>query len=300
MGLDKAVVVRHQAASSSATARSGARAERRPGRAVPDRRAGQRQPRGDEDRRREAVGEGKRRDVAAGRGEDGDRDRDPEHSAQLAHHAVGACRLADRLHRHGADDRVLRRGDRHRHAHAGEDERREDLRVGHPGLGDQRQPRHAGRLQRQAAHHQRALADPVGQRAGHRRHRQERRRPRHQPQACLERAVPEPDLQQLGVEEDRAEQRPEHEEDRRVAGRERTGAEQSDRDHRLARAHLPGHERRRQQGAGDERRDHLDAPPSGLVAAHQAPDEAQRASGHQHEAGDVEAAYRARGSRASG
>ena len=121
----------------------------------------------------------------------------------------------------GADDRVLRRRDRHRDADARDDERRQQLRVGDPRLGDHRQPRHADRLQRQPGDHQRSLTDPVGQRPGERRHRHERRGPGQQPQAGAQRSVAEPDLEQLGVEEHRGEQRRERQEDRGVAGRER-------------------------------------------------------------------------------
>ena len=52
-------------------------------------------------------------------------------------------------HRDRADDRVLRGRDRHRDADAGDDERREHLRVRHARLGDQREPGQPDRLERQ-------------------------------------------------------------------------------------------------------------------------------------------------------
>ena len=180
---------------------SGAATARRPGSASPGGRAEERQARGDEDRRLEAVGERLRRGVAARAGEDGDDDRDPEHAAELAHHAVGARRLAERALGHRSEDRVLRGRDGHRDADPADDEGREHLRVGHAGLGDQRQPGQARGLQAQPGDHERPLADLVDERADDRSDGDERRGPRHQPQAGAERVVAEPGLQQLRVEE---------------------------------------------------------------------------------------------------
>ena len=58
---------------------------------------------------RKASGEGE----AAGTGEHSGSDRDPEDTAELAHHAVGAGGLADILEGEGADNGVLGRRDRH-------------------------------------------------------------------------------------------------------------------------------------------------------------------------------------------
>src|SRR5213078_174155 len=44
-----------------------------------------------------------------------------------------------------------------------------------------------------------------------------------------------------------------------------------------------------QQRPDRQRRDHLEAGPTGLVSAHQPPDESEGAAAHQREAGDVEA-----------
>ena len=169
-----------------------------------------------------------------------------------------------------------------------------------PGLGDQRQPGHARRLQRQAAGHQRPLADPVGQRPGDRRDRDERRRPRQQPQPGFQRAVAEHRLEQLGEEEHRAEQRREGEEDRRVA-RPRTRASGRSRAGSSARGRARSHATNAiaSSDAGGQRADHLDAAPARLVAAHEAPDEPEGRAGDEREARDVEARRPARGSRAS-
>ena len=122
-------------------------------------------------------------------------------------------------------------------------------RVRDAGLGDQREPGHARPPAASSpADHQRPLADPVRQGSGDRRDGHERGRPRQQPQPRAERTVAEPGLQQLGVEEHGAEQRGEGEEDRRVAGREGTRAEEAHRQHRIPGAQLPGDER------GDEQR----------------------------------------------
>src|SRR6476661_1106775 len=51
------------------------------------------------------------------------------------------------------------------------------IAICHAGLGDQGDPRHADRLQREAGDHERPLADPVRERPRDRRDRQERRRP---------------------------------------------------------------------------------------------------------------------------
>ena len=69
----------------------------------------------------------------------------------------------------------------------GDDQRHDQLPVGHVRLGDQRDPGHADGLQHQAADHERPLADPVGERSGDRRDGHERGRPRQQPQPGLER-----------------------------------------------------------------------------------------------------------------
>ena len=116
-----------------------------------------------------------------------------------------------------------------------------------PGLSDHREPGQADGLQREAGGHQRALADPVGQRTGDRGDGHERRRPRQQPQARAERPVVEPCLQELGEEEDAGEQRGEGQEDGAVAGRERSRPEERHRQHRLAHPQLPGDEGREQQ-----------------------------------------------------
>ncbi len=92
-----------------------------------DDRTGERERRDDGDRGREPVEEGVGRGEAAGTGEHRDGDRDPEDTAELAHHAVGAGGLADILEGEGADDRVLRRRDRHRDPDAGDDRREHEL-----------------------------------------------------------------------------------------------------------------------------------------------------------------------------
>jgi hypothetical protein len=56
------------------------------------------------------------------------------------------------------------------------------------------------------------------------------------------------------------------------------------RQHRPAGAQLPHDERDGQQPSHHERREHLDAAPTGRVAAHQSPDERQRGTGHEREA----------------
>ena len=72
--------------------------------------------------------------------------------------------LADASPRDRADDRVLRRGDRHRHADAGDDQRDQQLRVRPSRARRQRDPGQPGRLQR-AARRPSAGARRCGRRA---------------------------------------------------------------------------------------------------------------------------------------
>ena len=70
-------------------------------------RARKRQSCRDADPRRESVGERRRRGVTPCPGEDGDDECDSEDAAELAHHAVDTCSLADCLDSQRADNRVL-------------------------------------------------------------------------------------------------------------------------------------------------------------------------------------------------
>jgi hypothetical protein len=76
-----------------------------------------------------------------------------------------------------------------------------------PGSANRGEPGHPRRLQRQPAGDQRPFADPVGKGARHRRHDEQGGRPRNQSQTGLERVVTQPRLEELGEEEDGAEQR---------------------------------------------------------------------------------------------
>ena len=70
--------------------------------------------------------------------------------------------------------------------------------------------------------------------------------------------------------------------------RERAVAEERERQHRRGRPRLPPDERRDEERAGDERHDDARARPTVLVAAHEAPDDAEQAGADECEAGQVE------------
>ena len=172
--------------------------------------------------------------------------------------------------------------------------------VAHPRVGDQGDPAEADRLQQRPDDEERALAEAVDQLARDRGDEEERRRPGQQPQAGAERAVAEPRLEELGHEEDGAEEAADGAEDRRVAGREGARAEEAHRQHRRPRAQLDRDEGAEQDDRGGEGAEHLGAAPAGVVAAHQSPDEAEDAAADQRQPGQVERASRGRGSPGSG
>jgi hypothetical protein len=147
-------------------------------------------------------------------------DRHAEDPAELTGRHAHARRLTEVARRDGVHDRVLHGRDRHRDARARDRQRRHHLQIGHPRLGDQRDPRHPCRLQQQADDDQRALADLAHERAGDRRHHEQRRRPRQQAQARVKRPLAERGLLELSHEEDRAEQAGRQQEVGGIAGRE--------------------------------------------------------------------------------
>ena len=130
------------------------------------------------------------------------------------------------------------------------------LRVGDVDAGDRGEPRERDRLQAEPGRHQRASADPVGQRARDRRHEHRHDRPRQRPHAGLERRVALHGLQELREQEDRAEGAEVHRQRDEVGGREGARAEQPQRQHRRRGARLPEHER------GQRRARRRRAPPS--------------------------------------
>jgi hypothetical protein len=134
----------------------------------------------------------------------------------------------------------------------------------------------ADRLQDQAGHQEGPAADPVGQRAGDRGDHDRHGGPRQRAQPGLQRAVVLDDLQELGQQEDRAEHPEEHEQRGGVGHREPPAAEQSQRQHGLGSAHLPGGEGHHEQDADDHRRQHGEAGPAVVVAAHHAEDDAEQ------------------------
>jgi transposase len=104
-----------------------------------------------------------------------------------------------------ATDRALGRGYGHRHAGAGEDQRRDHLPVGEVGVGDQRDPGHAARLHRHPGDDERPFAETRDERPGDLRDEDCRSTPGHQPQPGGERPVVQPVLQELRHEERGAE-----------------------------------------------------------------------------------------------
>ena len=175
-------------------------------------------------------------------------------------------------------------------ADAGQDERREHVRVGKARLGDQRQPRHPGRLQGESGDHQRALADLVAEGAGDRSDRDERRRPRHQPQAGAERAVAAAPPGAAGRR-----RRPAPTARRTVRkiaalpAENAARAEELDRQHRLPGAPLPADERGQSRAPATPDAIVSTLAQPDLVAAHQRPHDAQRTDRHEREAAQVEA-----------
>ncbi len=97
-------------------------------------------------------------------------------------------------------------------------------------------------------------------------------------------------LQELGEEEDRAEERRGHQEAGGVAGRERAPLEQRGRQHRRARAPLVDDEGDQRQHARGDASDGLGAAPAGGVAAHEPPHDPERGERDQHQPREVERA----------
>ncbi len=102
---------------------------------------------GDAQSRGEPVAEGLGRAEATDPGEHRCQDRDPERPAKLAQRAERVGRLADVARCHRADDGILGGGYGHRDATASDDQRRDELRVGTAGRGDQPNPGHPDGLQ---------------------------------------------------------------------------------------------------------------------------------------------------------
>ncbi len=190
----------------------------------------------------ESLNERCRGGVAAVGGEDRGEDCDPEHAPQRVQRVVGARGHADVAGRHRAGDGVGHGGEAHRDAHPGDDQRRDQGAVAHPRLGDRRQPAQPGGLHDQAADHERPVADLVGEGAGDRRDQHGRRHPDQDPQPSLQRGVAQPDLEQLGDEEQGPDQRDELEEDHRVRGGEAAAAEVGQGQHRIPGPPFPGQE----------------------------------------------------------
>ena len=114
--------------------------------------------------------------------------------------------------------------------------------VVHPGFGDEGDPAEPDRLQQRPDDEEGALAEAVDELAGDRGDEEERRGPGQEAEAGAERVVAEPRLEELGHEEDRAEEAADGAEDRRVAGREGARAEEAHRQHRRPRPQLEGGE----------------------------------------------------------
>ena len=134
----------------------------------------------------EAVDEVGRAREPAVRPEDRHGDRDPQHAAELAHRGVDARGRCDIAIGDRRDDGTLTARDRERHPEPADDERAEGVEVGQVGSHRHREPDHRGRLDGEPGREQRPLADPVGQRAGHRCAHEERAGPGHQPDAGSE------------------------------------------------------------------------------------------------------------------
>jgi len=244
-------------------------------------------------RRHEPVDERLRRLEAAGSGEDGRQHGHAEDAAELADRVVGAGRLAGLLHAHGAEHRVRGGCEHQRHPGAADDERGHEHAVGDVGLGDGGEPHDRGRLEEEARGHQRARADAVGQQPGDRRHDHRHAGPGQRPQPGLERRIALDGLEELGQQEDRAEDAERHRERDAVRGRELARAEEAQRQHRRLRAQLPGDERGQQHSARGDRRDDLGRAPAHRVAAHDAVDDAEQAGRGERQAGQVQRAGRA-------
>ena len=148
-----------------------------------------------------------------------------------------------------------------------------------PGVGDQRDPAHADRpaaasppTMNGRSPNRSTSAPAIGAT------NEQRRRPRQQPQAGVERPVARAPVCRNWAKKNTALNSDANgEEHRRVAGRERARAEEPHRQHRLARARSSqATNAATQQRAGGERADHLGAAPAGGVAAHEPPDDAER------------------------
>ena len=135
-----------------------------------------------------------------------------------------------------------------------------------------RHPHEGDALEREPERQVGARPDPLGRRAGDRGDDHRRARPGQHLHAGLQRPGAHGELQDLREQEDRPEHPEEHHEAHRVRGGERPRPEQLERDHRRGGAALPGHERRDERGARDDRREHERARPAVRVAA----DEARR------------------------
>ena len=173
--------------------------------------------------------------------------------------------------------RGRRRGQRHRDADPGDDERQISVVVAHRGGRDQGDPGEPGRLQHQPEDHQRPGPDPVGQRAGQRRDHDRGRRPGQEPQPGAQRREAKAELEVLRGQEGRREQRRRLEEPGRVGGGEGADPQQPPRQHRFRRPPLPGREPGQRGGRRGRR---ARRPPwslqPDLAAPHQAPQDASR------------------------
>ena len=121
------------------------------------------------------------------------------------------------------------RGEEQPGARAHEDQRRDERAVGDPRCGPGGEPGRPGRDQRRAEDHRRARAEPVGQRAAHRGEQHRHGGHRQQAQAGVERCGAEPDLDQVGDEEQPPEQRGVEEQRDGVGGGEGPAPEQAQR-----------------------------------------------------------------------
>jgi hypothetical protein len=100
------------------------------------------------------------------------------------------------------------------------------------------------------------------------------------------------DLQELREQEDRAEHPEEHKQRGRIRQGEAAVTEQLQRQHRLTRPQFPADERRHEQRADDQGRQHGDAGPAVVVAADHAEHDTEQAHAGQDQARQVQAGGR--------
>ena len=101
------------------------------------------------------------------------------------------------------------------------------------------------------------------------------------------------DLQVLRQQEKRPKEAEVHEQRDEVDRGKPSAPEEAERQHRRPRVTLPEHEHPRQQGSGEERREHLPGRPADLAAPDDPEDKAEQARAGQDDADRVEARVRA-------